>query len=213
MRHIEKTEPPKEFVEFCKTPDVCFESLSGEPKRALRKRLLEDQGYICCYCGRRIADDEHMKIEHIKCQDRYSALSLDFCNMLASCDGGELDRENRVRPRHKCHCDAKKENEDIPVSPLDSGIEELFTYFDDGTVKGTGAGKKLVQTLGLNVDYLVSRRKNVISEYIENEPEDLEAELQWLKSMHDGEFEEFCFVLEQYVSLLMESHKELAPAL
>ncbi len=213
MRYIEKTEPPDEFVEFCKTPDVCFESLSGEPKRALKTRLLEDQGYICCYCGCRIADDEHTKIEHIKCQDRYSALSLDFYNMLASCDGGELDRNFKVRPRHKCHCDAKKENEDIPVSPLDSGIEGLLTYFDDGTVKGTGAGEKLVQTLGLNVDYLVSRRKNIISEYIDNEPEDLEAELRWLKSMHDGKFEEFCFVLEQYVSLLIENHKELAAAL
>jgi len=209
MRHIEKTEPPEEFVDFCKTPDVCFESLSGKPKRALRKRLLEDQGYICCYCGCRIADDEHTKIEHIKCQDRYGNLSLEFSNMLAACDGGERDRAGRVRPPHQCHCDAKKGNDDIPVSPLDNSIAGLLTYFEDGTVKGTGAGETLIQTLGLNVQYLVSRRKSVIKEYVENVPEDLESELQWLRSMHNGEFEEFCFVLEQYVATLIADQKEL----
>ena len=212
MRHIEKTEPPREFVKYCETEGVCFDDLSGEPKRALRKRLLEDQGYICCYCGCRIGNDENTKIEHIKCQARYGELSLNYDNMLASCDGGERDRKNRVRPRHKCHCDAKKFNEDIPVSPLDNSIEGLLTYFEDGTVTGTGEGERLVQTLGLNVQYLVSRRKNVIKEYMDNEPEDLEAELQWLRSMHDGEFEEFCFVLEQYVSMLIANQRDLVAA-
>lgn len=212
MRHIEKTEPPREFVKYCETEGVCFDDLSGEPKRALRKRLLEDQGYICCYCGSRIGNDENTKIEHIKCQARYGELSLNYDNMLASCDGGERDRKNRVRPRHKCHCDAKKFNEDIPVSPLDNSIEGLLTYFEDGTVMGTGEGERLVQTLGLNVQYLVSRRKNVIKEYMDNEPEDLEAELQWLRSMHDGKYEEFCFVLEQYVSMLIANQRDLVTA-
>ena len=210
MRYIEKTEPPEEFVTFCRTPDVCFDSLGGEPKRALRKRLLEDQGYICCYCGCRILDDEHTKIEHIKCQDRYGNLSLDFGNMLASCDGGELDRMNRVRPKHKGHCDAKKKNEDIPISPLDIRIENLLTYFDDGTVKGTGVGESLVQTLGLNVPYLVSRRKNAMLAFKDNPSFDLEEDIRWLKSMHNGKLEEFCFALEQYLSMLMSNERELA---
>lgn len=209
MRYIEKTDPPEEFLIFCATPDVCFESLSGEPKNALRKKLLEDQGYICCYCGCRIADDDRTKIEHINCQDRYPQLSLDYNNMLASCDGGEYDRAHRVRPKHKCHCDAKKENKDIPVTPLDKDIESLLTYFEDGTVKGTGAGETLVNTLGLNTDYLVSKRRNVIQAFFEDPPGDLEAELAWLKSKHDGMFDEFCFVLQQCVSMLVASKKAL----
>ena len=72
MRHITKTTPPQEFVEYLKTPDVSFDGLSGVPKEALRQRLLEDQGYICCYCGRRIDNDKHTKIEHIKCQKNHS---------------------------------------------------------------------------------------------------------------------------------------------
>ena len=213
MRHIEKNEPPEVFNEFCKTPDVCFESLSGEPKRALRRRLLEDQGYICCYCGCRIEDDEHTKIEHIKCQERYGALSLDYNNMLASCDGGEYDRANRKRPRHQSHCDAKKGDDDIPVSPLDPNVEGLITYFEDGTVKGSGSGIELIKTLGLDVKYLESRRRNIIEEYMKEPHEDLEAELNWFRSMHDGKLEEFCFVLEQCASMLVANKQKLAVAI
>lgn len=212
MRHIVKTEPPEEFLEFCKTPDVCFDDLSGEPKRALRKRLLEDQGYICCYCGCRIENDENTKIEHIKCQEYYGDYSLDFNNLLASCDGGEHDRANKVRPKHKCHCDAKKENQDIAVSPLDDGVEALFTYFDDGTVKGTGDATNTIQTLGLNTKYLISRRKSLIKTLLNDPPDNLEEELSRLKSMHNGKFDEFCFVLEQQVSLLLAVTPELAVA-
>ncbi len=46
MWHINKTRPPEEFVEYCKTPGASYEGLSGEPKKKLRKRLVEDQGYI-----------------------------------------------------------------------------------------------------------------------------------------------------------------------
>lgn len=85
MWHINKTRPPKEFVEYCKTPGASYKGLSGESKRKLRKRLVEDQGYICCYCGMEISDDEHTKIEHVKCQKYHSDLALCFDNMLASC--------------------------------------------------------------------------------------------------------------------------------
>lgn len=213
MRHIEKTEPPKEFEEYCKTPGVCYEGLDGEPKHALRKRLLDDQGYLCCYCGCRIMDNNQTKIEHIKCQERYGYLSLDFNNMLASCDGGELDRSKRIRPKHQCHCDVKKSDRDIPLSPLDNEIESLFTYFDDGTVKGTGDGKDLIEILGLNVNYLVSKRKSVFQAYKDNPPDDFHAELMRLKSKRNGEFEEFCFALEQYIKMHITDYQELGVAI
>lgn len=71
--------------------------------------MLQDQGFICCYCGCEIKNDGHTKIEHIKCQERHEDLALCFENMLASCDGGENDRKNKVVPPHVIHCDAKKE--------------------------------------------------------------------------------------------------------
>ena len=201
MRQIIKTSPPTEFVEYCKTPGVSYEGLGGEYKKALRKRLLEDQGYICCYCGKRIKDDKHTKIEHIKCQKNYPDLSLDFNNMLVSCDGGEKDREDGVVPRHKVHCDAKKGNEEIPISPLDHNIKKYLFYFDDGTIKGKGEiGKELIRILGLDNVFLNTQRKNAIGSYEIKFPDDIEKELKKLRDKDkNGCLEEFCFVLEQYI--------------
>lgn len=86
MRHINKTVPPEEFIDYCKTPGVSYEGLSGEPKRKLRRRLIEDQGYICCYCGMEIFDDEHTKIEHVQCQKNIPILSyvLIICLLLVT---------------------------------------------------------------------------------------------------------------------------------
>ena len=206
MRHITKTTPPQEFVEYLKTPDVSFDGLSGVPKEALRQRLLEDQGYICCYCGRRIDNDKHTKIEHIKCQKNHKHLALCFKNMLASCDGGEQDRADRVLPKHKVHCDAKKANEDIPISPLDEKIEDYLMFFPDGTVKGKGdIGKELIRILGLDTDFLTIQRRNAIKNYKVLPVSDWQTEVERLKIKgSDGKYEEFCFVLQSYAELCCE---------
>ena len=206
MRHIIKTDPPQEFIEYCETPGVSFDGLSGVAKDALRKRLLEDQGYICCYCGRRIDNDKHTKIEHIKCQKNHKHLALCFKNMLASCDGGEQDRADRVLPKHKVHCDAKKANEDIPISPLDETIEDYLMFFDDGTVKGKGdIGKELVRILGLDTNFLTIQRRNAIDNYAVLSVNDWSLEVERLKSRgSDGKYEEFCFVLQSYAKLCIE---------
>lgn len=214
MRHIDKTTPPKEFEDYCKTPGASYEGLSGDPKKELRKRLVEDQGYICCYCGMEISDDEHTKIEHVQCQKDHGDLALCFDNMLASCDGGDNDREafnkaskisRRTMERHQRHYDAKKDERDIPVSPLDADIESFITYFDDGTVRGYGEqGEKLIQTLGLDVKYLQTLRKNAIDSYLENPIDDLEAEINKLNTLVDGKYQPFCFVISQCLSALRE---------
>ena len=206
MRHIMKTTPPQEFVEYCNTPGVSYDNLSGTPKIALRQRLLEDQGYICCYCGRRIDNNCHTKIEHIKCQENNNGLALCFENMLASCDGGEQDRADRVLPKHKVHCDAKKANEDIPTSPLDEKIGDYLMFFPDGTVKGKNdVGKELIRILGLDTDFLTIQRRNAIKNYKVLPVLDWKAEVERLKIKGlDGKYEEFCFVLQSYAELWCE---------
>lgn len=221
MRHINKTFPPDEFTEYCKTPGVSFEGLTGAPKKALRKRLVEDQGYICCYCGMEISDDEHTKIEHVQCQKNHGDLALCFDNMLASCDGGDSDREafNKSNKRkrqnidhHQRHCDAKKEERDIPVSPLNDDIENFITYFDDGTVKGYGEyGTEIIQILGLDVKYLQTLRQNVIESYFENPIDDIEKEIEKLHTPKDGKLQPFCFAIEQCLcDMLKEKENGLA---
>lgn len=159
---------------------------------------MEDQGYICCYCGRRIINDEHTKIEHIMCQKEHNDLALNFNNLLASCDGGDSDRAHRIKPRHCEHCDAKKGEQDIPVSPLDN-LDGLLTFFDDGSVKGTGKGKDLIRILGLDTQYLNTQRRNAIESYDDIPVVDMDVELVRLQGKTEGQYEEFCFVLEQHV--------------
>ena len=210
MRQIEKTYPPKEFVQYCEeTPGVSFDGLSGTTaKEALRKRLLEDQGYICCYCGRQINNNKHTKIEHIKCQKNYEELSLCFENMLASCDGGDQDREKKEKPFHQLHCDAKKGNNDIPISPLED-IRGYLSFFEDGTIKGKGEiGRELIRILGLDARFLNTQRKNAIENYEILMPENLQNELLYLNEKHDGAFVEFCFVLEDHIKDLINAANE-----
>ncbi len=205
MKQIIKTVPPEEFIEFCKTPGVTYSSLSGTPKQALRKRLLEDQGYICCYCGCRIFNNGTTHIEHIKCQHHNEKDDLDYNNMLVSCDGGEKDRQKMKKSLHYSHCDAKKRDNTIPISPLDKAVEELLIYFEDGTVKGRNEeGSELIRTLGLDVGYLVNQRKNVIESYDDYSIENLKNELEWVRNKNEGKYEPFCFVIEQYIESLIK---------
>ena len=197
MKQIIKTVPPTDFIDYCKKPDACFSKLN---KKSLKERLLEDQGFICCYCGCRINNDGDTKIEHIKCQKDHEDLALCFDNMLVSCDGGDKDRSNKVKPRHQLHCDANKKDREIQISPLDKEIEDQLVYYEDGTVAGkTEVGDELIHILGLNVGYLINRRKNVIEAYNDFAEDELQKEYDWLEEKHDGKYEPYCFVASQYI--------------
>jgi uncharacterized protein (TIGR02646 family) len=58
-------------------------------KDDLRRALLEEQGYLCCYCMSRIQTptQDKMKIEHFQSQHEFPELQLNFNNLLASCKG------------------------------------------------------------------------------------------------------------------------------
>lgn len=109
MRHIDKTKarPPLSFIKWLKDNDTALQAKINNPSirggeiwsffsqstdvyRELKEALVAYQGYICCYCGQRIAPDSLTKIEHLfaKSEKEYKHLTLHFCNLLASCMGG-----------------------------------------------------------------------------------------------------------------------------
>ena len=148
-------------------------------------------------------------------------LKTEVDNMLASCDGGESDRkafnkagrpERQTMQKHQEHCDAKKEDQDIPVSPLDIGIENFITYFDDGSVKGCDdSGEQLVQILGFNARYLQTLRKNAIDSYLEIPMDDIKTEIEKLHVLNSGRLQPFCFAIEQCLyAILKDKEDELA---
>ena len=92
MRYIEKHAEPKSLAEYKKQVNAYYD---GCNKSDIRKRLLEDQGYLCAYCMRRIYDESSvdggvppMKIEHWFPESQCSEFQkLDFRNMLGVCMG------------------------------------------------------------------------------------------------------------------------------
>ena len=156
MIKIDKSSEPIEWKKFRLTPGVCYEA-----KPELKKALLEEQGYICAYCMRRIPvrdsnSDETSRIEHIKCQTNYSHLALHYNNMVICCPGAI---------NSDFHCDKKKEKSDITFSLFRHNIFDTISYeTKSGKIKSSDSkwDNEINTILNLNNVLLQLHRKEVI---------------------------------------------------
>lgn len=124
MRYIEKHAEPKSLTEYKKQANAYYD---GCNKADIRKRLLEDQGYLCAYCMRRINEGEGgivpMKIEHWLPESQCSeAEKLDFRNMLGVCLG------NADHPYACTTCDSHRGDERLTINPLDENLVQKISY-------------------------------------------------------------------------------------
>lgn len=130
MIWINKGTEPIEWTEKKATPG--FTEYEAIPE--LRDALLKEQEYICAYCMRRIPVKdsgiaETSKIEHLKSRHRYSALQLEYANMVICCPGS-IDGTS--------HCDNSKDREDIVFSPFNKAVQQSITYGSkDGTIRSS----------------------------------------------------------------------------
>lgn len=125
-------------------------------KDALRKALLSEQGWLCCYCMRRV-DEKGCRIEHHASQRDHPDLQLAYRNLFAACSG-DLGGEP--------HCDVSKGSTPIEVDPL-AVQAEWFSYGTDGrmaTVRAELAADLL--TLGLNTRGLVAARRRALHQFL-----------------------------------------------
>ena len=152
MRYIKKqdrepdwlTEFKQEFLEWKRKDDPLWEfskldwdDFTNPYKAKLLDVLLKEQGYICCYCGRRISiSKRNSHIEHLKPKSKsrspsYAHLVLTYSNLLASCNGyteeQELEYEEKLKQKRDTpglaqeFCGAKKGewyDDNLTVSPL-----------------------------------------------------------------------------------------------
>ena len=83
---------------------------SNRPYNLLRKQLLQEQGFVCAYCGQKLPDEpetsigkQSMGVEHfIPQQGRHGNANqaLEFENLLGCClGGGDKVGENHCNPR------------------------------------------------------------------------------------------------------------------
>ncbi len=215
MKHINKNQPPQDFIKWKNQVNEDWQPtwniFQNPQKCSVHKSLLKEQGFICCYCGRRInLTDSH--IEHLKPRNQYPNLALDYDNFLASC---EIDKEEP--PPIPVHCGHKKAGwyeETLMVSPLDSNCADFFRYTDDGQILPTtdltkqAAAKETITRLALDINKLKKMRQKALEGILDGiDPlnnNDIKTLIQGFQQTNQqGEYEEFCsaiaYVLRQYL--------------
>lgn len=215
MKYIRKNQPPQDFIEWKNKANdnwqPTWNNFQKPEKTSVHNSLLKEQGFICCYCGRRI-NQEDSHIEHLKPRNKYPNLALDYDNFLASCQG-----ESETPPPVPVHCGHKKSKwyeEPLMVSPLDSNCADFFRYTDDGQILATtdsdkqAAAKETITRLALDIDKLKKMREKAfegILDVIDTlDNDDIKKLIKGFEQTNaQGEYEEFCsaiaYVLKQYL--------------
>ena len=197
MKHIVKTAEPQEFSAWKSMANSdwqpTYAELRGEIKKAVKDALMSEQGYICCYCERRLTDEDS-HIEHFKPQSDSSVNPLDFANMLCSC-------QSQLKKGDPRHCGNLKDNwfdDRLNISPLDSGGEGRFSFSADGKIdpadKTDQAAKETIKRLGLDIPKVNALRKQVIEPFLDDSLNDSDLKefvKGYLKKYSNGMFGEF----------------------
>lgn len=169
-----------------------YMDLVGKEKQDLKETLLDEQGYICCYCMKRI-ETYNSHIEHFrpKSNPKYSALDLDYNNMFASCNGAKENGEN---------CGHRKDawfDENTTVCPLEEDVEELFTYLPNGEIiaaNGNPGAAETIDRFGLDTKLLTNHRYAAIRAAInQGALKDVDDWLSFFEEKDaDGCYQPFC---------------------
>lgn len=207
MKHIVKSAPPTSLETYKATEGARFDDMPKTVKEELRKSLVSEQGALCCYCGKRILGDHHSIIEHLypKGNEKYSHLQLEYNNLLCSCDGGESERSGKPKSEKRkfpSFCDDKKNDQILPLTPLDPTCEDQFSYDEDGNIYGmTDGADEAIRILGLDCSPLVNARRQAIEPYVNMSMENAEwlIVIEDLLRRHDGVFLPFCFATVSYI--------------
>lgn len=208
MKFIAKQTPPTIFLQYIKNNPTATYSMFRKGKRRYKETkqsLLEEQGYICCYCGRRI-DYEGSQIEHIfsKGTAAYKKLQLDYeTNMVACCDGGKKERSEGTINKEYLYCEAVKGDKILPINPLTIECERKFLFDENGDIIGVSKDAEVtIEMLNLTSPVITNKRKAAIKYYIDYPVSDWDAEYMRLSKKDAlGRFEEFCFVLQRYIEI------------
>ncbi|MCG7849073.1 MAG: TIGR02646 family protein [ANME-2 cluster archaeon] len=169
MKHIVKDKDTPEFDKWKALDDYewkkTYDDLVNPEKKEVKDSLMKEQGYICCYCERRLTDDDS-HIEHFNPQSNNAVDTLDYTNMLCSCQDQLEKGEHR-------NCGNSKGNwfdEDLLISPLDWDCEGHFAYTADGKIhpanESDDAATMTIEKLKLDIGILNDFRKKAIEPFL-----------------------------------------------
>lgn len=208
MKYIHKNPEPVELRQYRQEANASYAGLRKKKAlyRKVKRSLAEEQGFICCYCGRRITGGTDSQIEHIfaKGTPIYEEMQLDYeTNLLACCDGGKNARKTDSIRKEDIYCEAPKGDTILPINPLNPDCEKKFIFAEDGEVLGVSKDAEVtIKILNLNSPVIKTMRKYAIDNYALFPVTDWTAELERLRTKNvKGQYEEFCFVLESYIKI------------
>ncbi len=220
MRYIEKNQTPEELINWKARENEnwrpTWENFQQPEKPLIHGILLQEQGYICCYCGGPV-DLQESHIEHLKPKNHYPELALEYNNLLASCQGIKEDDQPSTIPEYCGHKKQDWYDEELMVSPLDINCAEFFCYTEAGEIlpaseldeNQQNAARETIERLGLNIDKLQRIRKQAIESILKFIDIENQTEIQQLIQGFDtvdneGKYNPFCtvltYILEQYIN-------------
>ncbi|WP_236189101.1 retron system putative HNH endonuclease [Pseudomonas paraglycinae] len=159
MRKIIKGAEPKQLTQWKRANTTLrYRDLPAEERQSVRSSCIEEQYGLCAYCCQSIVvDDAHN--EHIEAQDRTPKRTLDFTNIVASCQ----------RPNQ---CGHGRKTQPIDLTPLMAECESELKFYLSGRVAGqTERAKESIKTLNLgHTDEsnrgLIGARKKLVDDLI-----------------------------------------------
>ena len=132
MLQIKKGLPPACIAELHRTPGATWASVSGEQKEEMRRALLSEQGHLCAYCMRRLANDRGLcTVEHWRPRSDPGTDPFEWHDLLAVCDG------NTGVAQAEQHCDKHRGDAPLLLHPAHPtvNVEERLRYQLDGRIE------------------------------------------------------------------------------
>lgn len=216
MIEIIKLSEPASLRNHRNTPGADFDSLE---KTELRRSLLEEQGYLCAYCMKRIRQENKVKIEHYEARNKEN--ELDYQNLLAVCDGNEtlIAGGNKVNPK-RFTCDTMKKERRLHINPQSRSDMGTIYYDNQGKIYSSNNDyqKDLDKILNLNdpSGYLIANRKAALNALIhklqglkpgqEARPLLQKLEKYCFSKNTLGEYPEYAGILRWYVKRQIRKH-------
>lgn len=146
---------------------------------ALKSKLSDDQGYICCYCNARV-ELSGSSVEHITPISVDKTLLAEYDNLLIACNGGRQERfeNNNDHEQYPLYCDAHRENNNLPFNPLDIDCWSGFQYLiEDGSVIANNSqAQAVMEVLNLDCNILRLSRLEALSILFDDEGQILTTE-------------------------------------
>lgn len=166
MKHVAKGRSPERFEAWKALASEDWKPTYGDlqnpEKSIVHVALLEEQGWVCCYCGREIGQlDSH--IEHFRPQETAPELALVFDNLFASC----IREREPGAPLHCGHAKGNEFDEANHIAPTDAGCERRYLYTLDGAVLPADTNDQparyMSELLKLDIAFLMNRRRAVLA--------------------------------------------------